>query len=42
MSGFFGGVASRISSVMKAAALEGLGADVGEELGDGKSSCPQA
>lgn len=42
MSGFFGGVASRINSVMKAAALEGLGADVGEEFGDGKSSCPQA
>lgn len=42
MSGFFGGVASRISSVMKTAALEGLGADAGEELGDGKSSCPQA
>lgn len=38
MSGFLGGVASRISSVMKAAALEGLGAEVGEELGGGRSS----
>lgn len=27
---------------MKAAALVGLEADVGEELGDGRSSCPQA
>jgi len=42
MSGFLGGVASRISSVMKAAALDGLGAEVGEELGDGRSSWPQA
>lgn len=42
MSGFLGGVASRISSVMKAAALEGLGAEAEEELGDGRSSCPQA
>jgi hypothetical protein len=42
MSGFLGGVASRMSSVMKAAALDGLGAEVGEELGDGRSSWPQA
>jgi hypothetical protein len=42
MSGFLTGVASRISSVMKAAALLGLEAAVGEELGDGRSSCPQA
>ena len=31
-----------MSSVMKAAALDGLGAEVGEELGDGISSWPQA
>jgi len=42
MSGFLGGVASRMSSVMKAAALDGLGAEEGEELGDGRSSWPQA
>ena len=42
MSGFLGGVASRMSSVMNAAALDGLGAEVGEELGDGRSSWPQA
>jgi len=42
MSGFLGGVASRMSSVMNAAALDVLGADVGEELGDGRSSWPQA
>ena len=42
MSGLLGGVASRISSVMKAAALDCLGAEVGEELGDGRSSWPQA
>jgi hypothetical protein len=42
MSGFLAGVASRMSSVMKAAALDGLGAEVGEELGDGMSSWPHA
>ena len=42
MSGLLTGVASRISSVMKVAALVGLGAEVGEELGEGISSCPQA
>ena len=31
-----------MSSVMKAAALEGFGAEVGEELGDGRSSWLQA
>jgi hypothetical protein len=31
-----------MSSVIKAAALDGLGAEVGEELGDGISSWPQA
>lgn len=31
-----------MSSVIKTAALDGLGAEVGEELGDGMSSCPQA
>lgn len=38
MSGLLGGVASRISSVMKAAALDCLGAEVGEELEGGRSS----
>ena len=42
MSGFLIGVASRMSSVMKAAALDCLGAEVGEELVDGISSWPQA
>lgn len=42
MSGFLTGVASRMSSVIKAAALDGLGAEVGEEFGDGISSWPQA
>ena len=38
MSGLLGGVASRISSVIKAAALDCLGTEVGEELGEGRSS----
>ena len=42
MSGLLTGVASRMSSVMKVAALVGFGAEVGEELGDGISSWPQA
>ena len=40
MSGFLEGNASRMSSVIEAAALDGLGAEVGEELGDGMSSWP--
>ena len=42
MSGLLTGVASRMSSVMKVAALVGLGAEVGEEFGEGRSSWPQA
>ena len=42
MSGRLTGVASRMSSVMKVAALVGFGAEVGEELGEGISSWPQA